>query len=233
MDALQRRYSALADDIASQLKVGLALDSIGWTLYTDFRGGRPLSREAAIEAYRTLLAKSPLRLSLYRPNDYLFGLAQAYYDMPLGDNGYTYTSEAVPFLPIVLAGYVPYYGPALNFSSNMQEDLLRHVDFGIYPSYFLTYEATANMLNTPSGWIYTSSYAQWGEQIRRTYRWMNALLAPVRGQEIVARQKLEEGVFATTYANGRQIIVNYTDRPFVRSGIIVEAKNASLVENKP
>ena len=122
--------------------------------------------------------------------------------MPLGDNGYIYTSDAVPFLPIVLAGYVPYYGTALNFSSNPQDDLLRHVEYGIYPSYFLTHEATASMLNTPSTWIYTSSYAQWGEEIRRTYQWMNALLAPVRGQEIVAHQELAEGVFATTYANG-------------------------------
>ncbi len=232
-DALRRRYSALEGDVASQPKAGLALDSIGSMLYSDFRESRPLNREAAIGAYQTLLAEAPLRLSFYRPNDYLFGLAQAYYDMPLGDNGYIYTSEAVPFLPIVLAGYVPYYGAALNFSSNLQEDLLRHVEFGIYPSYFLTQEATANMLNTGSAWIYTSSYAQWGEQIRRTYNWMNALLAPVRGQEIIARQKLAEGVFATTYASGKTIVVNYTDRPFARNGMGVEAKNAALWESVP
>ena len=233
LDTLKQRYADLSKDVAAQLKVGFALDNIGSTLYSDFRQGHHLNREAAIEAYQTLLAQSPLRLGFYRPNDYLFGLAQAYYDMPLGDNGYTYTSEAVPFLPIVLAGYIPYYGTAINFSSNLQEDLLRHVDFGIYPSYFLTQEATSNMLNTPSFWIYTSSYAQWGDQIRRTYSWMNALLAPVRGEEIVSRRQLSEGVFATTYANGRQIIVNYTDQPFTHGEISVEAKNAVLVERKP
>lgn len=230
-DALQQRYAALSADVAAQLEVGLALDSIGFMLYSDFRESSPLNREAAIQAYQSLLAESPLRLGIYRPNDYLFGVAQAYYDMPLGDNGYIYTSEAVPFLPIVLAGYVPYYGPALNFSSNQQDDLLRHVEFGIYPSYFLTQEATANMLNTRSSWIYTSSYAQWGEEIRRSYQWMNALLAPVRGQAIVAHDQLAEGVFTTTYANGRQIAVNYTDSPFVGSGISVEAKSALLMEN--
>jgi hypothetical protein len=231
-DTLRQRYSALSNDIASQLGSGLALDNIGWTLYSDFRESHLLNREAAIAAYQTLLAESPLRLGFYRPNDYLFSLAQAYYDMPLSDNGYIYTSEAVPFLPIVLAGYLPYYGAALNFSSNRQDDLLRQVEYGIYPSYFLTHEATANMLNTPSSWIYTSSYDQWGAQIQQTYQWMNALLAPVRGQEIVAHEKLEDGVFATTYANGRQIIVNYTDSPFVRSGITVEANNALLLENR-
>lgn len=233
LDALQRRYTALAEDVASRLAGGLALDGIGFTLYSDFREKPPFNREQAARAYVELLAASRLPLGFYRPNDYFWGIAQAYYDMPLGDNGYVYASEAVPFLPIVLAGYMPYYGEALNFSPNLQEDLLRHADFGVYPSYFLTHEPTANMLNTPSHWIYTSSYAQWGEQIQQSYRWLNALLAPVRGQEIIARRKLADGVFATTYANGKQIVVNYTDRPFAYAQRSIGAKSAALVENVP
>jgi hypothetical protein len=230
LDVLRQRYSAFAQSIATQPNVGLAIDSIGWTLYTDFRESVPVSRTAAMEAYQTLFAEPPLRLGFYRPNDYLFGVARAYYDMPLGDNGYIYTYEAVPFLPTVLSGYMPYYGTALNFSSNRQDDLLRHVEYGIYPSYFLTHEATANMLNTPSSWIYTSSYEQWGEQIRQTYAWMNGLLSPVRGQQITAHRKLKDGVFATTYANGWQILVNYTQQPFDHQGITVEAKGAARVQ---
>ena len=231
--ALQRRYGALAQDVAPRLGAGLAVDDIGWTLYSDFRQEPPFGREQAMQAYRDLLAQSPLPLGLYRPNDYLWSAARAYYDMPLGDNGYIYTSEAVPFLPIVLAGYLPCYGAALNFSSDPQEDLLRHADFGIYPSYFLTYEATANMLNTQSNWIYTSSHAQWGEQIRASYQWLNALLAPVRGQPIIARRSLTDGVSATTYANGKTIVVNTTDRPYTRNGMNVAARNAALWEAVP
>lgn len=231
--ALQRRYLALAKDVAAKLDAGLALDGIGWALYSDFRHDRPLNREQTIQAYRDVLAGSPVPLGFYRPSDYLWGLARAYYDMPLGDNGYTYTSEAVPFLPIVLAGYLPYYGTALNFSSDPQEDLLRHVDFGMYPSYFLTHEVTARMLNTRSNWIYTSSYAQWGETIRETYAWMNGLLAPVQGQEIVSRRKLADGVIATTYANGKTIVVNYTDRPYAQAGMEVGARDAALWEVMP
>jgi hypothetical protein len=232
-DTVQQRYSALSQDIASQLQAGLALDSIGSVLFSDFRDGNSLNRQDALLAYQTLLAESPLRLGFYRPNDYLFSLAQAYYDMPLGDNGYIYTSEAVPFLPIVLAGHLPYYGTPLNFSSNRQADLLRHIEYGIYPSYFLTQEPTANMLNTPSAWIYTSSYDQWGEEIRQTYQWMNELLTPVLGQQIVGHEALARRVFVTTYANGMQIIVNYNDNPFVQDGITVEGQDALLVENQP
>jgi hypothetical protein len=233
LEAFQQRYNALTQSIASQLTAGLALDGIGFTLYSDFREDAPLNRQQAIRAYQDALSSSPQRLGFYRPNDYLWSLASAYYDMPLGDNGYIYTSEAVPFLPIVLAGYVPYYGAALNFSPDLQEDLLRHVDYGIYPSYFLTFEPTARMLDTRSSWIYTSSYAQWGEHIRETYAWMNALLAPVRGEQITARQKLREGVFVTTYANGKQIVVNYTNQPFAYQGRTIPARNAALVESVP
>lgn len=233
LSTLEQRYTDFTADVAARLDAGLALDSIGSILYGDFRGNHPFFREDAITAYQALLAESPVRLGLYRPNAYLFGLTQAYYDMPLGDNGYIYTSGAVPFLPIVLAGYVPYYGTVLNFSSNPQDDLLRHVEYGIYPSYFLTHEATSNMLYTASNWIYTSSYAQWGDEIRQTYQWLNDLLAPVRGQEIIAHEQLAEGIFATTYANQRQIIVNYTEQPFDYGGVTVEARDARLLEVRP
>jgi hypothetical protein len=139
----------------------------------------------------------------------------------------------VPFLQIVLAGYVPYFGKALNFTSNMTEDLLRHVDFGIYPSFFLTHEATAKMLDTQSNWIYTSSYEQWGADIERTYEWLNQLLGPVKGQTIDAREVLEEDVIATTYHNGKQIIVNYNDVPFAVDDVVVNPNDAVIREVIP
>lgn len=229
--ALRWRYEGLVRDLAAQPGIGLALDSIGSVVYSDFRDGSPLSRADAVTAYQTLLGETPLPLGFYRPNDYMLNLTRAYYDMPNGDNGYIYAAQAVPFLPIVLSGHVPYYGSALNFSSNRQDDLLRQIEYGIYPSYYVTHEPTANMLNTPSNWIYTSSYAQWGDEIRETYQWMNALLAPVRGQAIVAHESLAAGVYATTYANGRQIIVNYGDAPFTRGDITVAAQDALLLED--
>lgn len=232
LNPLSERFNAIASSVSNLPSVGLALDSIGSILYSDFRDDHRVSREAVIDAYQALLGASPVRLGLYQPNDYLLGVTQAYYDMPLGGSGYIYTSETVPFLPAVLAGHIPYYGTALNFSSNWQDDLLRHIEYGIYPSYFLTHEPTSSMLNTPSGWIYSSSYAQWGEEIRNTYARLNALLAPVRGQEITAHAQLAPNVFATTYANGMQIIVNYTNAPFTLGENTVEPRNALLVERE-
>jgi len=232
IDALTDRFTALTDAIATRLPaLGLGLDGIGWLLYSDFRDrAAPFSREDAIDAYRALLMDAPVRIGLYRPNAYLLRAARAYYDIPLTDNGYIYTTQTVPLLPIVLSGRIPYYGPALNFSADRQADLLRHVEYGIYPSYFLTHQPTSAMLNTPSAWIYTSAYAQWGDEIRATYDWMNALLEPVSGQPIIGHARLTDGVFATTFANGRQIVVNYTDAPFTWANVTAAPRDAVLLE---
>jgi hypothetical protein len=233
LKALSKRYVGLSHDVFSKLNAGLALDGIGSNLYSDFKKNHLLNREEAITAYQNLLEQNTGKTAFYRPNDYLFGFTNEYYDIPLTDSGYIYTTEAVPFLQIVLAGYIPTYGPTINFSSNSRDDLLRQVDFDVYPSYFLTQEVTAKILNTRSDWIYTSSYAQWGQDIKQTYQWMNAILGPVEGQAIIARHTLAAGVYATTYENGKQIIVNYHETPFSYQGITVGGMDAVIREAVP
>ncbi|MBL8056407.1 MAG: hypothetical protein JNK29_06885, partial [Anaerolineales bacterium] len=80
---------------------------------------------------------------------------------------------------------------------------------------------------------YTSSARQWGPEVERAYRWLNALLGPVKGQAVTARTVLQPGVTATTYANGRQIIVNYTDQPYAAGAVTVGARDARLQEVQP
>lgn len=233
LEALKGRYSLFSEEVRSKAQAGLALDGIAHTLYSDFRGERVLNREEAIQRYRELLCQDDVDLAFYTPNAYLFGCTGAYYDMPLSDSGYTYTSETVPFLEIVLSGYVPYYGTALNFSPDVRGDLLRHADLGAYPSFFVSHGETAEILNTRSNWIYLSAYRQLEDDIEESYAWLNRLLGPVKGASIVARQTLAEGVVATTYSNGKQIIVNYGEEPFAGDGFTVGGRDALLREVAP
>lgn len=233
LDALTDSYTRLSEDLAQDLSAGWALDGISNSLYSDFKENHFLNREEAIASYQALLAENNVSTAFYLPNDYLFGQMQAYFDIPISDSGYLYTTETVPFLQIVLSGYVPYYGPALNFSSNARADLLRHVDYGVYPSYFLTQEATVNIIDTFSNWIYTSSYAQWGQDVQETYQWLNSLLGPVTGAHIIAREKLTDDVVAVTYSNGQQIVVNYGRSPFTYNNLTVNSQDAIITEALP
>ncbi len=231
--ALEERLSSFSRDAQEKLQAGIAVDELGHMLCSDFRKGRTRNREEAIAVYRALLAQIAAPPAFYTPNDYAFGHASAYYDIPLSSNGYTYTSQDVPFLQIVLSGYVPYYGEALNFSADMRGDLLRHAELGAYPSFFVTHEDTARILNTRSNWIFVSSYRQLQNDIEEGYAWLNALLGPVKGASIIAHQAIAEGVTVTTYDNGKQIIVNYRDEPFTAYGVTIPARDARLREVLP
>ncbi len=233
LPAIEANLSSLSQDINRRLPLGLALDSLGGTLYSDFRRGQTVNRQEAIAALQAMLAENPLPLAFYTPNDYLLGYASAYYDIPLDSSGYTYMDKTVPFLQIALSGYVPYYGEALNFSSDVRGDLLRHAEYGAYPSFFLTYEPTARILDTRSNWIYVSAYEQLQPEIEAGYAWLNALLGSVRGASIVAHEQIAAEVFATTYDNGRQIIVNYSQRPVTVYGLTVPARDAIAREVTP
>ena len=233
VDAISSNYLSLTQDVWNYETIGLALDEIGYNLYSDFKSGNFINRESSIQRYREIIAENYNSLAFYSPNAYMFDFMKAYFDMPVSNSGYIYTTDMVPFLQIVLAGYVPFYGKALNFSSDVKMDLLKHVDFGVYPSYFLTHEPTARFLKTNSNWIYTSGYEQWEEEVKTTYSWMNALLAPVIGEEIVAREVLQPGVVATTYANGKQVLVNYTNQTVQIEGTTVNALDAALREVLP
>jgi hypothetical protein len=233
LKSLDSFYSSLSQDVFSRLDAGLALDDIGSTLYSDFKRNHFINREQTITSYQELLAQNDGKLSFYVPNDYMFPFMQAYYDMPLSDSGYLYSSESVPFMQVVLAGYVPFYGPALNFSSDMHKDLLSHVDYDVYPSYFLSQDVTSRILDTSLNWIYSSSYGQWGQAIKDAYAWLDGLLGPVKGQEIVARKVLADGVYVTTYSNGMQIIVNYKESPFVYEGNVIAGQDAEIMEVNP
>ena len=230
IQALRARFQPLSRAVSNDLGAGLAVDGLGSMLYSDFRDDRVLNREATIPMYQELVAEAGVNTAFYLPNDYMFPYMHAYYDMPLTDSSYLYTTEVVPFLQIALAGYVPMYGRALNFSPNLRADMLRHADFGVYPSFFLTHAPTSTILNTSSWWIFSSSYEQWGQEVEETYQWLNNLLSAVKGEQIVARETLSSGVVATTYSNGKQIVVNYNSAPFTDGSLSVDPENAIIRE---
>lgn len=232
IDAVSDRLGQLRASVNERAGVALALDNIGSRLYADFQPDHVLNREQAIARYQEVMAGGDPQ-PFYLPNDYMFPYADAFYDVPLSNSGYLYTDEVIPFLQIVLAGSVPVYGPALNFSSDIQTDLLRHADFGVAPSFFITYQPTSEIINTASAWIYSSSYTQWSDEVNRSYAWLNAVLGPVAGAEIIGRQVLARGVNATTYSNGKQVIVNYNAQPYRAGNVVVGEKSAVIVEVIP
>lgn len=230
--AVSGRYQALAADIARQLpQAGVALSDLNTALYSEFEAGElRTSRALAADSYRQLLLATPVAVSLNQPNPCL-AIGELFWELALDHSGYRFARRAVPFWPAVLAGRLPYYGPPLNLAADLREALLKHAEYGAYPSFWLSYDA-ARLLNTPSRQFYGTAYPRWQTRIQESYRWLNRLLGPLAGAEMIAREQLADGIIAVHYTGDRTIVVNYTGTPYQLEELVVPARDAVLWEER-
>jgi hypothetical protein len=233
LNQVEKRLVGFSQSLGALPDVELALDVIGNTLYSDFKSGNQLNREDAKAAYVEAFGDVDRSLSFYAPNDYAFAATKNYYDAPISNSGYLYTTDSVPFLSIVLSGYVNLYSMPLNFSSDLTFERLRLVDYQLYPSFMVTHHPTSRILLTYSNWIYSSQYSQWSDKIIDTYAWMAQRLEPVKGATVVSRTVPQSGISVITYSNGQSIIVNYTTQAVQVGDVTVAARDAWVGELLP
>ena len=209
----------------------LAVDAIGKNLYSNWNSRGPLTRAEAKDVLESVDVGTT-HLSIYTPNAYMFSVTDAVYDVPTSSSGYYIFTDTVPFLQIVLKGCVDIYGSGFNFHANADVDMLRCIEYGLYPSYYLTKENTIEMIDTASNWLYTSEYDQWKSSILSEYATMNSVMAGVEGATITERTVLAEGVVMVEYSNGNSIIVNYNDTAYTDGDVKVKANGCLLIEDR-
>ena len=139
-------------------------------------------------------------------------------------------SDTVPFMQMVLKGYVDYYAPYSNFNADRQMEMLQMVEQGAYPSWIVTGQNSLELLNTPSSWLYTSEFSVWKGEMVEEYQYVAPALNAVLGAEIVSHEQLAEGIVCVSYDNGVSIVVNYTNADFNRGGVAVKAMDFTVIE---
>ncbi|CAG9620787.1 DUF5696 domain-containing protein [Sutcliffiella rhizosphaerae] len=211
----------------------IALETTGNKLFSDFNRGLSSSREEMINIYQelfTLYQEGESELSFYRPNNYAWEYMERYLDMPMYSSNYMFVTDTVPFLQIVLKGYVPFYANFSNFSHNPKEEVLRMIEFGAYPSFYLTSESAQLLMKTPSRGLYTSEFDIWKEEVINQYTMVKESLGTVENASISDRVVHQPGVSEVVYDNGVTIIVNYTDADVTINGQTIEATSFEVSE---
>lgn len=206
------------------LGVEVLFQSLGSMLFTYF-DGEIYTRKEAQDIYKEVIEAYQGYGEFLQPNDYAFLGIDAYYDMPLFNNQYAYFDDLVPVLPIVMSGYVEMYSQYMNFNSMGRSQLLRLIDFNIYPSYLLTDQRPSTLAGTDVEYFYTSEFEIWKETILEEYEWINDALSQVQGQQVVSRFVPDQGIVVVEYTNGVEILINYTNEPYLYDGSIIQALN--------
>ena len=206
---------------------GLSMSNLGNTLFSYYDSGN-YGRSSSISYYQDI-AELYDNLLLSMPNLYMYSYLDGYLNMQITNSQYDYYSDLVPILPIVLKGSISYYTPYLNFNALAEDRFLTMVDFAINPSYVLTHERTYEMRYTPSSVFYTTTLANYEDDVVEAYHYVNDALKYVTNAYIVDREVYQTGLVGVTYSNGVIIYVNYNYTSRFISGETVLARSYKVV----
>lgn len=205
------------------LGVNVALDAAtGTQLNSDYGSGR--NREETVAFAEKMFAQDDASVAYHHPNEYMFATMDLYLDMPMGSSRFLMFTQDIPFVQTVFKGYVDYFAPTLNQSSNAEYDLLKMIEYGAYPSYIVTKQSPQDLANTPSSDIFSSQYDIWKQRIIQTHATVKSTLQQVAHAQIVDHV-LEDDLAVTTYDNGVNIYVNYRDTAAQKDGSTIQARS--------
>ena len=149
---MNKYYEKFSDKLSKHQEngaFGLSVATLGSDLNSNFDEDNPINREEAKEDVANLLSAMEASygsLMLNGGNAYTLGYADHILGIPLTGSNFRYASASVPFMAMVLHGYVNYTGSAINMSGDTDYNLLRSIENGAYPYYLLSYNTTNTML---------------------------------------------------------------------------------------
>lgn len=161
---------------------------------------------------------------------YTLPYSSAIFNTPSSDSDFDLSDGGIPFYQIVLHGVIPYSLEPINSVSDPTVLYLKSLETGASPYYKWTYASSDAVRNSRNSDLYYSHYAAWLEDAVQKYKEMNSILKGKANQYITKHQKLSEEVFATTYEDGDQIIVNYGANPYQSDAGTIISKSYLLVK---
>lgn len=195
----------------------------------------PYSVDEAVDLYQQTLAElqKELKVNIKAPGEYLWQYTDRYLQAPVGHSQYIFETDAVPFLQIVLNGTMEVYAPYANFSFYTQADVLKMIDYNLYPSFILSHEPSYELSDTVSCDLYSTEYSLWKELIADIYGKINDVLGQVAGYKWTDRTVLANGIIVNTYEKDgkeKEIVINYTNDTVTYQGQSIDALSAAVTE---
>ena len=210
-------YLEFAEDDLNEIQDyninSIAFSGLDRAIYTSYEDGVKYSTENIVEINEVLeyFNMNEISTGIYLPDAYMYKYVNEYYNAPLSSSDFSFIIASVPFVQLVLGGYIDMYSPYLNFASDEEVTLLRLVEYGVFPSYILTGGSTYDIKRTNSSNVYISEYGILKSRMDSYYAKINEGLSNTIGKEMIDHTFIAAGVVLVEYDDGTQIIINYND----------------------
>ncbi len=182
-------YEKLTKNYLKYDPIGISVSTLGTDLNSDFDEDEPYNREDSkqftIEAFEYLSSKYS-KVMTSGGNAYTWKYVDYITDIALDSSRYAQSSASVPFLGIVLHGYVQFAGTPVNMEGNIDYALLKAIENGASLYFTLSYRNTENLKNDELlSQYYSVRYDIWFDDVVSIYNELNELLKDLQTSTII------------------------------------------------
>ena len=184
-----RFYEHLTKDYKKFNPVGISVSTLGNSLNSDFDEDEPYNREDSkkftVEAFQ-YLNENYDSVMTSGGNSFAWKYVDHITDIALDSSRYSQAGAAVPFLGIVLHGYVQFAGEPINMEGNINYAFLKAIENGAALKFIVSYRNTENLKDFEDlSKYYSIRYDIWFDDVVSIYQELNSVLADVQTSAIV------------------------------------------------
>lgn len=173
---------------------GISLATFGNALNSDYDEDKATLREEAKQYVMEALEYfgKDYNVMLDGGNAFTWSYADHILNIPLDSSRYNYEMYSVPFMGVVLHGYVEFAGTPFNKEGNMRYAMLKAMESGASLYFVLSYANTELLKeDTLLSQNYSIRYDIWQSKLVDVYAELNAVLADVQTKLIIDHQFLD------------------------------------------
>lgn len=210
----------------------LYLSSIGTNLSGNYSTREGVTRQTAQILTKELLKKleeQGYKMKFDCGNAYVLSYADSLSNVAAASSHQRIESYSIPFVGMVLKGYLPFTGCAVNQSGNREKNILEAVESGAGLNYLLMYEKQLALTDTDYTDLFSVNYQLWIENIISAYQKLNRDLGALSNERIIRHEHIKADVNCVTYENGAKVYVNYSDCDYRSPDGLVKAQSYQVV----
>ena len=222
---LEKTFTGYTQAVKKLGSAGVSLASIGREVNGDFNKSQPVNRAEMAATLKALCGTLDMPVMAEGANAYLLPYLHYCVNLPTVSNRMDCSDETIPLLQMVLSGYVGYCGEPLNLDGDVRTAVLRAASTAAGLSWVLTAQNSDRLPEIAPFDLYSTNFAYWQEELVEVVTDYQNRLADYGNLAIVRYETLADGVYKTTFAGGKWVVVNYKDTPYTYDGEKVPPKD--------
>lgn len=224
LDAVKKHKSFGTDNIL--------LTNEGCYVYDDYnqnaKSNRIQTQNTFIELAKRVKAELG-KVSYANANMYMAQVSDWFANVDDEGSKYLISDETVPFMQMVLHGYIPYTGSAYNNMYEINRQTLRYIEYGYLPFYRVTNDLP-DVRENYTDFLFSTEYKTWSPKIVETVKKYQNDFGNLWKLKISRHETLKNGLVCTTYEDGTKILINYDKIAKTYNGTQVKAENYTIIK---